>query len=131
MNIKKGNLVVNIKKFIILILVLALPVSLVSCSKMVTGKYSATFLGVETTFEFGVLGSVTKTTVIPKTIFTDEETVVKKGKYEIMEDNENPEKLVIAFEFEDEERVTYSFSQGEIDGEKIIIIAGVEFSKVK
>ena len=32
MNIKKGNLVVNIKKFIILILVLALPVSLVSCN---------------------------------------------------------------------------------------------------
>ena len=120
-----------VKILAVFMIISMLSVSLVSCSKMVTGKYSATFLGVETTFEFGVLGSVTKTTVIPKTIFTDEETVVKEGKYEIMEDNENPEKLVIAFEFEDEERVTYSFSQGEIDGEKIIIIAGVEFSKVK
>ena len=120
-----------VKILAVFMIISMLSVSLVSCSKMVTGKYSATFLGVETTFEFGVLGSVTKTTVIPKTIFTDEETVVKKGKYEIMEDNENPEKLVIAFEFEDEERVTYSFSQGAIDGEKIIIIAGVEFSKVK
>ncbi len=121
----------TVKILAVFMIISMLSVSLVSCSKMVTGKYSATFLGVETTFEFGVFGSVTKTTVIPKTIFTDEETVVKEGKYEIMEDNEDPKKLVIAFEFEDEERVTYSFSQGEIDGEKIIIIAGVEFSKVK
>ena len=56
---------------------------------------------------------------------------MKEGKYEIMEDNDDPSKLVIAFEFDGEERVTYSFSQGEMDGEKIIKISGIEFKKVK
>ena len=121
----------TIRILAVFMVIAMLSVSLVSCSKMITGKYRANFFGVETTFEFGAFGKVTKTTVIPKTIFTDEETVVKEGKYEIMEDNDDPSKLVIAFEFEGEERVTYSFSQGEMDGEKIIKISNIEFKKVK
>ena len=121
----------TIRILAVFMVIAMLSVSLVSCSKMIIGKYSANFFGVETTFEFGAFGKVTKTTVIPKTIFTDEETVVKEGKYEIMEDNDDPSKLVIAFKFDGEERVTYSFSQGEMDGEKIIKISGIEFKKVK
>ncbi len=108
-----------------------LSVTFVACSKTVSGKYSANFFGVETTYEFKMFGKVIKTTVVPDTPFTDGETVVKEGKYEILEDNDDPDKLIIAFEFEGEDRVTYSFSQGEMDGEKIIKISGVEFKKVK
>jgi hypothetical protein len=75
-------------------------------------------------------GKVTKTTVTDS-LFGNPETVVTEGKYEIMEDNENPDKYVIAFEFENEERVTYSYSEGNIDGEKVIIINGSTFTKVK
>ena len=121
----------TIRILAVFMIIAMLSVSFVSCSNMITGKYRANFFGVETTFEFDMFGKVTKTTFIPKTIFTEEETIVKEGKYEIMEDNDDPSKLVIAFEFDGEERVTYSFSQGEMDGEKIIKISNIEFKKVK
>ena len=57
-------------------------------------------------------------------------TTVRNITYEIVESEENPDKLVIKFTFGDE-TATYSYSEGELDGEKIIIINGTTFTKVK
>lgn len=124
----------TIKLLAVVMVIAMLSVSLVACGKTLSGKYSAEvnwgFGETTITYEFGMGGKVTKTTVTDS-LFGNPETVVTEGKYEIMEDNENPDKYVIAFEFENEERVTYSYSEGNIDGEKVIIINGSTFTKVK
>ena len=124
----------TIKLLAVVMVIAMLTLSLASCGKVLTGKYSAEVnwgLGETTiTYEFGIGGKVTKTTV-SDSLFGDPETSVAEGKYEIVEDNDNPDKLIIAFEFEGEDRVTYSYSEGTIDGEKVIIINGSTFTKVK
>ena len=124
----------TIKLLAVVMVIAMLAISLVSCAKTLNGKYSAEVnwgLGETTiTYEFGFGGKVTKTT-LTNSLFGEPKTVVVEGKYEIMEDNNNPEKYVIAFEFENEDRVTYSYSEGNIDGEKVIIINGSTFTKVK
>ena len=125
------------KKTIRLLSVIAifaiLSISLVSCT-ILTGKYSAKLdLGLyeaTRTYEFGVLGTVTRTTV-SEVLFGEPETVVTEGKYEIIEDPENPEQLIIAFEFEGEERTTASFAQGTENGVKYIKIGGVQYNVVE
>lgn len=125
------------KKTIRLLSVIAifaiLSISLVSCT-ILTGKYSAKLdLGLieaTRTYEFGVLGTVTRTTV-SEVLFGDPETVVTEGKYEIIEDPENSEQLIIAFEFEGEERTTASFAQGTENGVKYIKIGGVQYNVVE
>jgi hypothetical protein len=125
------------KKTIRLLSVIAifaiLSISLVSCT-ILTGKYSAKLdLGIyeaTTTYEFGALGSVKRTTV-SEPLFGDPETVVTEGKYEILDDPENPEQQIIAFEFEGEERTTASFVQGTEGGVKYIKIGGVQYNVVE
>lgn len=121
----------TIKILAVIMIVAMLSVSLVACSKIITGKYSTEVLGTTITYEFGLFGNVTKTTYTPKTLLTDEQTTVVKGKYEILEDPENPDNLIIAFEFEGEERTTSSFVQGEEGGVKYIKIDGFQFNAVK
>lgn len=124
----------TIRLLAVFMIIAMLSVSLVSC-KVLTGKYSAKldlgFLGNSSvTYEFGILGSVTRTTS-SESIVSDEKSEVVKGKYEIVEDPENPDKLIIAFEFEGEERTTASFVQGEENGVKYIKIGGVQYNEVK
>lgn len=124
----------TIKLVAVVMVIAMLALSLVACGKSISGKYSAEAnwgLGQTTyTYDFTMGGKVTRTTTTD-TLFGNPETKTAEGKYEIMEDNENPDKYVIAFEFPEEDRVTYSYSEGTIDGEKVIIINGTTFTKVK
>ena len=124
----------TIKLLAVFMIIAMLSISLVSCGKMLSGKYQAemdilVFKGT-VTYEFGILGSVTRTTVT-KVMFGDPETVVTEGKYEIMEDPKNPENLIIAFEFEGEERTTHSYVTGTEGDVKYIKIDGVQYNEVK
>lgn len=119
----------------VLMIVAMLSISLVSCGKTLTGKYSATFdlfglTETTTTYEFGLFGKVTRT-VVSETIGSDPETTVTEGKYEIMEDPENPDNLIIAFEFEGEERTTYDFVEGTEGNTKYIKIGNTQYKEVK
>ena len=122
----------TIKLLAALMIVATLAVSLVSCTTILMGTYSAEvdwFVGETTiTYEFAMFGKVTKTTTT-ESLFGNPEAVTVTGKYEISEDPSNPDKLLISFEFEGEERVTYPFSTGNIDGKSIIIINGSTFEK--
>ena len=124
----------TIKLVAALMVIAMLALSLVSCGTVLMGKYSATFdMAVyeeTTTYEFGLFGKVTRT-VVKEVFMGDPETVVTEGKYEIMEDPKNPEQLVIAFEFEGEERTTASFVQGTEGNSKYIKIGGRQFLAVE
>lgn len=125
----------TIRLVAVLMIVAMLAVSLTSCSKMLNGKYVAEmeipFLG-ESTVVYEFTGNKVTYTATSKGAFGSEKTETKTGTYEIMEDNDDPSKLVIAFEFEGEDRYTRSFSEGEnVDGEKIITIGGVDYKKSK
>lgn len=129
----------TLRLVIVFMMIAVLAISMTSCSKMLFGKYSTT-----TTSEFaGVVISSTTTvyefsgknvTYIRTTDsdLADGGTTTKSGTYEIADDVENPGSLVIAFDFEGEERVVYSFSEGEnASGEAIITINGVDYKKVQ
>ena len=123
----------TIKLLAFFMMIAMLSVSLASCTVLM-GKYSSTtdILVAEstTTYEFGILGTVTRT-VVSEALFGDPETVITEGKYEIFEDAENPDQLKIAFEFEGEERAVYSFAQGTENGVNYIKIAGVQYNVVE
>ena len=120
----------TIRLLAVFIIIAMLSISLVSCSKSLTGKYRSNIGGIETTYEFGLFGKVTKTVFIPG-VLSDGQTFVTEGTYEILEDTENPNELIIALEFEGEGRETQSFSEGELNGEKFIRIGIIEYKKVK
>ena len=125
----------TIRLVAILMIVAMLAVSLTSCSKMLYGKYVAEgglgdLAGAKTVYEF--IGNKVTVTTTTNNFITGEKTTTKTGTYEIMEDNDDPSKLIIAFEFEGEDRYTRSFSEGEnVDGEKIITIGGVDYKKAE
>lgn len=107
----------------VFMMIAMLTLTLASCAKTLSGKYTGSFLSIETTFEFDGK-NVTKTTGIGSFAKTVE------GTYEIVKSEEDSEKYVIKFTFGDD-TTTSSFSEGEMDGEKIIKIDGFEFKKVK
>ena len=114
----------------VLLIVSMLAISLASCTTL-TGTYSATLdlaiYETTTTYEFGLFGKVTRT-VVEKAVVGDPTTVVTEGKYEIAEDPENAEELVITLTFGDES-TTSSFVQGEENGVKYIKIGGIQYNK--
>lgn len=121
---------------VVVMMIAILATSLVSCSKILNGKYTAEvdWLGVaKTTVTYEFSGKeVTKTAVTG--IGSLSNTTTDKGTYEIKEDPEDSDKLVIVFTFGEEGNTTsttYSFSEGTLDGEKIIIINGSQFTKTK
>ena len=123
----------TVRLLAVLMIVAMLSVSLASCSNTLSGKYSSTvdiaLYKETTTYEFGLFGSVTRT-VVKEVIGSDPETTETKGKYEIAEDQDDPDKLVIIFEFEGEERTTKSFVQGTEGDVKYIKIGGVQHNLV-
>ena len=125
----------TIRILAVFMIIAMLSVSLVACSKRLSGKWVAEgdFMGIvgsKTVLEFSGQ-KVTKTTTSSNFI-TGESSTTVEGTYEIMEDNDNPDKLVIAFEFEGQDRYTASFSEGEnADGERIITIGGIDFKQSK
>lgn len=121
----------TIKLVAVVMVVAMLALALVSCAKTLSGKYTAEvnwYVGTTTvTYEFKG-NDVKKTTV--SGIGSLSNTDVVEGTYEIVESAEDAEKLVIKFTFGDNTE-TYSYSEGTLDGEKIIIINGTTFTKVK
>ena len=110
-----------------------LSVSLTSCTKFVFGKYEnlteSQLLGDDVTYEF-TLTEYTKTTV-SYLAGVALEPEVEKGTYKIVQDPENADKSLIVFTPEGaEEGTSLSFSEGNIDGKKVIIIGGKNYTKV-
>lgn len=121
----------TIKLLAVVMVVAMLALALVSCAKTLNGKYTSEvdwgIVKGKVTYEFKG-NDVTMTTTTGIAGFEKSET--ETGTYEIVESEENADKLVIKFTFGDE-TATYSYSEGELDGEKIIIINGTTFTKVK
>ena len=105
-----------------------LSVILVSCAKTPMGKYTRNIDGMETVYEFKLFSRVTRTTRIHG-VMSDGATVVKEGKYQITQDEENPDRLLITLEFDGEGSETSSFYQGEINNKKFIKIGTLEYVK--
>lgn len=119
------------KKTVSLILVSVLLVcslfTLVSCNKMISGKYTAEvdlIIGKSSvTYEFSPFGGVT---VITNTLGKE---TIEEGKYEL---NDECNKITLTFENEDgvKESDTYDFAQGEENGVKYVKIGLIEYQKV-
>lgn len=120
----------TIKLLAAFMVIAMLSISLVACGNLINGKYSSTLdIGIyetTTTYEFGLFGKVTRT-VVSQSLMGDPQTVVTEGKYEIMEDPKNPKQLVIAFEFEDEDRTTAPFVKGTEGDSKYIKIGSTQY----
>jgi hypothetical protein len=112
-------------------IIATLALTLASCARILTGKYSAEvdwgILSGEVTYEFK---GKNVTMTIVSGLIGFEKSEVLEGTYEITESDEEKGKLVIKFTFGDE-ITTYSFSEGKIDGEKVIIINSTIFKKSK
>lgn len=121
----------TIKLVAVVMVVAMLALSLVACAKTLNGKYTSEvdwgIVKGNVTYEFKG-NDVTMTTTTGIAGFEKNDT--KTGTYEIVESEENADKLVIKFTFGDD-TTTYSYSEGELDGEKVIIINGTTFTKVK
>lgn len=121
----------TIKLVAVVMVIAMLALSLVACAKTLNGKYTSEvdwgIVKGEVTYEFKG-NDVTMTTTTGIAGFEKNDT--KTGTYEIVESEENADKLVIKFTFGDD-TTTYSYSEGELDGEKVIIINGTTFTKVK
>ena len=125
----------TIRLLAVLMIVAILSLCLASCGKILAAKYSAGIdLGVlgysNVTYNFRMFGIVTRTTS-SESILTDASSEVVEGKYEIVEDPENPDQLLIILEFEGEERTVSSFSEGVEDGVEYIKIGGIKYEKVE
>ena len=102
--------------------------TLVSCDKMLIGKYTAEvdlIIGKSSvTYEFSPLGSVTVTTN------TLGKETVEEGKYEL---NDAGDKITFTFENEDgvKESDTYDFVTGEEGGVKYVKIGYVKYEKAE
>ena len=111
----------TIKLLAVVMVIAVLALTLVSCSKVIFGKYSneLTF----TTYEFQ-FNKVLKTTEIAGFSKTAEDT------YQIVDSEENDGELIIKFTFEDETE-TYPFAQGEENGVKYIKIGLFQYDEEK
>ena len=124
----------SVKILAVVMLFAMLSLTLVSCTNTLSGKYSAEVnIGIAeltVTYEFGPFGTVTRTSV-SDSIISDEDTEVTKGKYEIFEDPENPDQLLISLEFEGEEKEVSSFVKGTENGVDYIRIGIIKYELVK
>lgn len=120
---------------VVLMMVVVLTMSLASCAKTLKGSYSnqlgSDSLGVTTTYTFDG-NKFTKTVV--SGLGTLSNTTKTEGTYEITEDPEDSEKLVIVFTVVDGDNTTTkscSLVEGEENGVKYIKIDGVQYNKVE
>lgn len=114
-------------------MIAVLTISLASCAKTLKGSYSSTIgsgsAGVTTTYTFDG-NNFTKTVVMG--IGTLSNTTKTEGTYEITEDPENSDQLVIVFTVVDGNNTTTkscSLVEGEENGVKYIKIDGTQFNK--
>lgn len=111
-------------------MIAVLATSLVSCSKILNGSYENNTLG-NTTYTFE---GKNFTKVYSASVLGADVSKKTEGTYEITEDEEDESKLVIKLTYTEGEEtttVTYSFVEGEENGEKYIKIDGVKYTAVK
>ena len=119
----------------VLMAIAMLSVLFVGCSKKISGKWvsEGNFMGLagaKTVLEFS--GKNVTKTVTTSNFLTGDSTTTSKGTYENTKDNDNPDAYIIIFDFEGENRYETTFSEGKnADGDKIITIGGVDFTKSK
>ena len=119
-----------ISTVLVCVLLLGCVMSLISCGKMLSGKYECIITeSNRVTYEF-TPSKVTKTTTLGALGYT-KDTVVD-GTYKINEVDEDRFEITFTWDVEgDEDEIsTVSFSQGEENGEKYIKLDGVKFKKV-
>ena len=122
----------TIKLLAVVMVIAMLAISLVSCGKILSGTYEkkaeSQALGTDITYEFKGK-EYTKTTVSYVAGFASEPNV-EKGTYKIVEDPENADALLIVFTPEGaEDGQSYSYSTGTLNGKKIIVIGGTNYTK--
>lgn len=115
---------------VVVMMIAVLASSLVSCSKILSGSWNNDTLG-STTYTFEGK-NYTKTYKV--SILGADVTKTEEGTYEIKEDSENSDQLVIAFTTTGDDgtttTVSYSFVEGEENDVKYIKIDGVKYTKV-
>ena len=122
----------TIRLLAVIMIVATLSVLLISCGKTLSGTYSreGSFL-LDTKESYTFKGSsYTKTSVT--SVGSTDMTTTEEGKYEIKEDPENADQLVIVFTTTKDDTTvtnTYSFSEGEENDVKYIKINGVKYEK--
>ena len=111
---------------LVCVLLISCVLTLAACGKTLSGKYSMSVAGIETSYEFS---GKNVTITYPKLMGTG----TLEGTYEISETEEG--KTIITFTFEGDEaedyKGEYSFAEGEEDGTKYIKIGGVKYTKAK
>ena len=122
----------TIKLLAVVMVVAMLALALVSCAKTLNGTYEGkNVLGQTVSYTFE------KNTYVKKTItdvFGAEITTTEEGTYEIKEDSENPDALVIIFtEIKDDKTITNScsYAEGTENNVKYIKINGTQFNYKK
>ncbi len=113
----------TVSAILVCVLLLGTMLTLVSCGKMLIGKYQAKldvgFAASSTTYDFGMFGKVTRIS----NNLGSEKTV--EGEYEFIEDGAK-----ITLTFPGEDPVTYDFSSGEEDGVEYIKLGIIKYTKV-
>ncbi len=112
----------TVSAILVCVLLLGTMLTLVSCDRILFGKYEADLVVSKVTYEFSAFNKVT-ITVDP----IIGETSVTEGTYKIAEDNEG--NIEFVFTAKDGEPEASSFSTGEEDGVKYIKIGGVKYNK--
>jgi hypothetical protein len=121
----------TIKLVAVVMVVAMLALALVSCAKTLSGTYEADVMGTKISYTFEKDTFVKKTTT---NVFGADVTTTEEGTYEIKEDPNNADKLVIVLTTtKDDTTVSkeYSFSEGQLDGSKFIVIDGRNYTLVK
>lgn len=107
-----------------LALVLCMVLSLASCAKMLSGKYTNSTI--ETSYEF-VGNKVTKTSPSLSSILGGSGNLVTEGTYEIKTAEDGS--MSITFTWSEGDTETQSFTEIEVNGEKSIKIGLVTYTK--
>lgn len=113
---------------VVVMMIAILATSLVSCSKILNGSYTNDSLG-STTYTFS---GKNFTKVYKASILGADVSKTVEGTYEIKEDPDNSDALVIVFtttEDNETKTETLSFAEGEENGEKYIKISGIKYTK--
>lgn len=122
----------TIKLVAIVMVVAMLALSLVSCAKTLNGTYEGeNMIGQKVSYTFDKDTFVKKTTT---NVFGAEVTTTEEGTYEIKEDPENADKLVIVLTTVSDDTTvsnTYSFVEGKEGDVKYIKIGDNQFNLKK
>ena len=111
----------TIKLLAVVMVIAMLALTLVSCSKVIFGKYSNELTFTTYEFQFNKVIKTTEIAGFSKTV---------EGTYQIVDSEENDGELIIKFTFGDETE-TYPFAQGEENGVKYIKIGLFQYDEVK